>query len=474
MDTDVLGEIAAWLGGLDAAALRALLLENAARDDGFCARLQLRARAAVQPEFDALRALLLPSVSWSGYDAYGGGDDDALVERIEDAVAMLEARIDDGDPQLIGLIEEVIEAAEPALNDVHDSDDLFSAIHSLHALHLRACVALQPDAEELGRDLLARQLDDDWGYCADPAEDYAAALGEKGRAAYWQAVEEAWAALPVLGPADRDLPWDSRRRTLERIVEAYAEEAGDVDAAVRIIARNLSGDDRFLKLAKLCQAHGRLDEALRWAEEGLAAFDPVKAYPLVDLMIALLLEHGDDARAGEVAWERFMRKADSRAFRELMPVAERIGQRAALRDKAFALLWSRVRAEEEKPAETHYRWAERARDQVLEIHLEEDDAARVWEVFCGGPVSVKLWRRVAELRGRSHPDEAVAVYRRLLPHAVEAGTSRSRYEEAAEIVQAIGSLRAAQGKLPMFSAELTAIRLEWKRKRNFIKLLEGL
>ena len=57
MGTDVLDEIAVWLDGLDAAALRALLLEAAVRDDGFCQRLQLRAAVAAQPGLAQLRAL---------------------------------------------------------------------------------------------------------------------------------------------------------------------------------------------------------------------------------------------------------------------------------------------------------------------------------------------------------------------------------------------------------------------------------
>ena len=474
MKMNELDEIAAWLDGLDATALRALLLEAAGRDDELCQRLKVRAAAAAESGLEPLRALLLPSVTWQGYSLYGGDDEHALVGRIEDAAGVLEARIDDGDPQLIGLIEEVIAEAERAIAEIHDSDDLFSVIHSLHAIHLRACIALQPDEEALGRELLERQLNDDFGFWAEPVEDYAAALGDKGQAAYWLAVEEAWEALPVLTPADGALRRDTQRSTLERIMESRLKAGGNVDAAIRVMARNLAGYDRFLALASFCQSHGRLDEAQQWADQGLAAFDAVKAYPLVDFTIGLLLVRGDHARAEALAWERFARQPGSRAFRELMPVADSIGRRDALREKAFALLWSRVRAEEGKSVETRVRWADRARDHLLAIHLEEDDADAAWEVFRGGPVSVMLWRQVAELRGRSHPDEAIAVYRRLLPHAVEAGTSSSRYDEAAAIVRAIRSLRAAQGQLRIFGDELAEIRLEWKRKRNFMKLLEGL
>lgn len=74
MGTDVLGEIAAWLDVLDAAALR---------------------------------GLLLPSVSWRGYRGYG-----------DDAATVLEGCIPDGDSKLIGLIEEVIGEAARAIAEI--------------------------------------------------------------------------------------------------------------------------------------------------------------------------------------------------------------------------------------------------------------------------------------------------------------------------------------------------------------------
>ena len=169
----------------------AKMLGNTEPGDGALDIEALRAAVAAQPGLAQLRALLLPSVRWHGYSVYGDDDADALVGRIEDAVGMLEARISDGDPELIGLIEEVIGEAESAIAEIHDSDDLYTAVQALHSIHRRACIALRPDGEALGRELLDRQLDDGWGFRADPLEDYAAALGEKGRAAYWRAVEAA-------------------------------------------------------------------------------------------------------------------------------------------------------------------------------------------------------------------------------------------------------------------------------------------
>ncbi len=86
---------------------------------------------------------------------------------------------------------------------------------------------------------------------------------------------------------------------------------------------------------------------------------------------------------------------------------------------------------------------------------------------------MKLWQQVSAIRGRTHPDEAVALYRRLLPHVVEAEGPGARYDRAIEIVAAIRLLRLERGEVEKCEDELRSIRGEWKRTRNFMKRLEG-
>ena len=52
--------------------------------------------------------------------------------------------------------------------------------------------------------------------------------------------------------------------------------------------------------------------------------------------------------------------------------------------------------------------------------------------------------------------------------------SAYRYESAFRIVQSIGKLRKQQDRVAEFKQELARIRLEYKAKRNFIKLLSVL
>jgi hypothetical protein len=92
----------------------------------------------------------------------------------------------------------------------------------------------------------------------------------------------------------------------------------------------------------------------------------------------------------------------------------------------------------------------------------------------GGPTGSRLWEQCADLRGKTHPEDAIPLYFKLLPNAVNQGASNARYESAFRIVQSIGKLRKQQDRIAEFKQELARIRLEYKAKRNFIKLLSTL
>mgnify|MGYP001041349616 FL=1 len=75
---------------------------------------------------------------------------------------------------------------------------------------------------------------------------------------------------------------------------------------------------------------------------------------------------------------------------------------------------------------------------------------------------------------QTNHDEAIALYKRLPPHRIEGGSRGSDYGEAFAIVKKVRALRLAHKQLGMFGDELAEIRLEWKRKRNFMKLIDAL
>ena len=462
-----------YLDTVDATQLRALLLDAAANDPDLQARLHLRATAARRPPLHDLRKTVRKSLQ--PHDDWGWGDEHHFVRSVEDLALLFGHRIADEDPMPIELIEEAIVEAEKAVELFDETScELEESLRELHRVHLSVCEALRPDPAELGRSLFRRQLEDPWGYLTEMLPDYLALIGAAGETAYWQAVEAAWEGLPVLKPDERDTSNSGHRSTIESIMEARVAESGDLDAQIRVISRNLSSGRRFHALARLCRDNGNAERAIEWLEAGLAAFGPNENFGLEALGIELYLEVGNHSRAEAMAWGRFERRPGSNGFFELLQVAESLGRDKDLREKALGLLWARVAAQEARPAKRPGSWTILERDHLVEIFLQEGDADRAWETFRGGAVSVRHWQRLAEARAPTHHDEAVELYLRLLPHAVEEGTRNARYELAVDVVLAMRKLRLAHSEVERFQREATTIRQEWRRKRNFIAAIAGL
>src|SRR5271165_3068365 len=466
-------QIREYLETLDESALRGWLLEAADRDRGIRDKLLFSAKATARGDVASLRSVVRQATRVSGFiDWREAGD---YANRIADLAQMLEARIADGDPQLVEIIEQAIAQAEDALGNIDDSDgSVMPAIMELREVHERACNNLNPEPVELAERLFQFQTTGDWDTFRSVLPSYVRALGQSGLERYRELVEAAWKRFPALGPESSRTHFDSDRYRVEHAMEELVALSGDVNALVAVKARNLSSPHAFLEIARILKYHGRYDEALAWAEKGIAAFGSERVDELVQLLIDEHLRRGDAERVESLAWARFVRQPGSDAHFELLRVAKRIGRADELATRALQHLWQLVRAEEAPNAKRLPSWQPPVRSALVAIHLRQKEAEEAWEAFCGGPVDIRLWDKVAAVRGMTHPEEAIALYKKLLPHVVTAGTRGAQYGEAIEIVKAIQELRAVQKQYALFGQELADLRTTWKAKRNFMKLLATL
>jgi tetratricopeptide (TPR) repeat protein len=461
---------------LDVAALRKLVLEASRRDDVLREKLLMAATVAESKGLSALRKVVKQATRTNGFVEYreAGG----YASRLEDLAELLSQRIEDGQAELIEVIEEAIALAEDALQHVDDSGgEVMPAILGLRKVHLAACNALRPDPVALARRLYGFQMHGEWDTFHEVLPDYAEALGVEGLAAYRQQVEREWKALPTLGPEYFRSEWSTSRFRVESAMKDIARHTDDFELLVAVHAKNLSSPSCFLMLARLFRDQGRKDEALRWVEQGITAFPDERNDDLLSLAIELQLALGRHAEVERLAWQRFEKAPGCGPFFKLMKTAGLIDREAALRKRGLDLLWQKV-AEEESPDGLARRspWEKPHRGDIVSIFLHESDteAEAMWGAFCGGKVDVGLWASVADVRARTHHEEAIALLKRLLPHRVEGGSRGSHYGEAFAIVKKIRALRVTHGQLGMFGDELAEIRLKWKRKRNFMKLLDAL
>lgn len=464
----------AYIAGLDVAALRKLVLEATWRDDALREKLLMAATVAESTGISDLRKVVKQATRTNGFIEYREAGNYA--NRLEDLGQLLSQCIADGQPELIEVIEEAIALAEEALQQVDDSGgEVMPAILQLRKVHLAACNALHPDPVALAERLYGFQMDGQWDTFHELLPDYAEALGGEGLAAYRQRVERDWLALPALGPEHYRSDWSTQRFKVESAMKDIARCSDDFELLVAIQAKNLSSSSCFLALAGLFRDRGRKEEALHWVEQGIAAFPNERNDRLLSLAIELQLALGQHAEVERLAWRRLEQDPGCGPFFKLMEVADLIGREAALRKRALDFLWQKVAAEEAADSGVRRsQWDKPRRGDIVSIFLREGDAEAMWDVFSGGRVDVGLWEAVADTRGKTHHEEAISLYKRLLPHKVEGGSRGSHYGEAFAIVKKIRALRAGHKQLGMFGDELAEIRLEWKRKRNFMKLLDAL
>ena len=466
-------QIREYLETLDEIALRGWLIEAADRDRGIRDKLLFSAKAAARGDVASLNSVVRQATRASGFvDWREAGD---YADRLADLAQMLEARVADGDPKLVNIIEQAIAQAEDALGNIDDSDgSVMPAIMELREVHERACNNLNLDPVALAERLFRFQTTGDRDTFHSVLPSYERALGQSGFERYRELVEAAWKRFPALGPEAFRTHFDSGRHRVEHAMEELVALSGDVDALVAVKAHNLSSPHAFLELAGILKHHCRHDEALAWAEKGIAAFGSERLDDLVKFCIDEHLRRGDADSVESLAWQRFVRQPGSDAHFELVHVAKRIGRADELTTSALQHLWQLVRTEEAPNAKRLPSWQPPVRSALVAIHLRQKEADKAWEAFCGGPVDIRLWDKVAAVRGMTHPEEAVALYKKLLPHVVTAGTRGAQYGEAFEIVKAIQELRAAQKQNALFGQELADLRITWKAKRNFIKLLATL
>jgi hypothetical protein len=129
-----------------------------------------------------------------------------------------------------------------------------------------------------------------------------------GLAEYRRLAAEAWAKLPRRIP-DRDgrvVAGTGNYGTLRDMLDYFAAREGDVDARIALRTKDPSSSRSYVQLAEFCVAHGRKDDALRHAEEGLRLFEGGRPdLRLVFLVVDLLVEAGRADDAAARLWRAF-------------------------------------------------------------------------------------------------------------------------------------------------------------------------
>ena len=359
------------------------------------------------------------------------------------------------------LAERAIERIERALGDIDDSDgDCGGVLQRARDVHVAAARMVKPDAVRLARDLFDREIRGEYGTFDGAARLYADALGKEGLAEYRRLAITSWEKLPSRAgdrarQEEKEEGIDGDYDRLKDILDGFAERDGDLDARIALRSKDLSSSWRYLELAEFCRTHGRGEDALRWAEEGLWVFEDGRPdQRLVSFTAELLVEGGRGGDA-EAHFGRAFEKAPSQ---EIYARLRAIGGEAA-RDRVVTFLEARL--VDQAPA----RWLYPA-DLLVSILEQEKMFDAAWTVALEHGASLRVKEALAEASAATHPREALEVYAERVGQLIGNGSNQA-YAEAVALIARMATLRSAAEH----TAYLAEIKTRFGRKRNFMKLL---
>lgn len=468
-----LDDVRAWLMQQDKGALADLVMQQVAQDDALCRRLlmQVAGRDPKRLDLATYRRAIDDAVQVRGFVDYREAYDyargiDAAIDGIETLYKRGHAA------EAIDLTEHALAAVEKAIAHVDDSGgELVGILERLQALHHRACRKARPDPEMLARRLFEWELGTEWDVFHGAARTYADVFGKKGLAVYRELAEAQWRDVPVLGPGHDDRDRYGKRFRITQIMETLARQSGDVEALVAVKRRDLSSAWSYLQIARIYQEAGRHDAALEWAERGLEAF-PVRTDPRLREFLAEAYhrrKRHDEAMA--LIWAGFVERPCLQTYEGLLTHADRCRQRPSWRERALGHLRQAIaKASKARPVKA---WSPPRVDHSLlvQIFLWENDVEAAWAEANTGGCSEDLWLELAARREKTHPQDALPIYRRRIAPTLDR-TSNEAYREAVGLLRKVRGLMVQIGRGAEFARYLDEIRVEHKRKRNFIKLLD--
>ena len=439
---------------------------------------------------------------------------------------------------VVELTEYTLMKLERAIGEMDDSDGHMGEIlPDLQELHHRACEQAGEDPLTLAHRLFEWELKSDWDFFRDSAEIYADVLGPQGLAEYRRLAEAEWMHLPALVPGDNNHDSFGSRFRISSIMESLARQSGDYEILVAVKRHDLSHPYSFLEIAEIYQRAGKHDQALDWAERGMRAFPRVDSR-LSDFLADEYHRRGRHAEAIDLIWAQFVETPQLDTYQKLQThalmcnetsdtMSDKLqfvaddeetladGHKRAPTIKAAIMSASKLRTRTSRrghrqtevrrtppPNSEWSSWREKAlthlraitkaqmrpeqraqpkysgqhepdHSQLVEIFLWEKNYEEAWQEASAGGCSEYLWLQLADAIAKDHPERALPVYQELIPLTL-ALTNNAAYDETIKLLRKMGRAMAGLNRATEFDEYLIALRVEYKRKRNFIKLLDRL
>ncbi len=256
---------------------------------------------------------------------------------------------------------------------------------------------------------------------------------------------------------------------------AHAED--DIEKLVEIKTRDLSSQYKYYEIAGIYKANKQYDKALEWAERGVSDFPNAEKldWRLGEFLADEYHRRKRHDEAMQIIWKQFAENADLGNYNKLKEHADKVKPESTWqiwREKALEFIRQNIA---ERKRNKSGGWYLRPADNTLlvRIFLQENLPEEAWQEADKGGCSEELWLKLAKMREKEHPSDALKIYQeRIEPKIKE--TNNQAYEQAVMWVKEVKRLMTKLDRESEFEDYLVALRVNYKIKRNFIKLLDSI
>ena len=442
-----------WLETLSRDRLLTLLRERLAEDSGLRRRLEVRA-AAEQAEVDVagLRGQIMSLLDTAPHARYGHveyADVPGYTAQAGEAVEALRSLTAAGKAaQAAALAREAIGRVHSVYEQIDDSSGTVGEVAAdLEETHREACAAHDADPVETAEWLASHMLGD-WSHVPEiDLGDYWDLLGHAGRARF----------ADLVNARSRHSPSDWAVKYLK---QELARVEGDVDTLVTALAADLAPyGTRHLTIAGELDRAGRSAEALEWAERGLRDTTPPPFADdrLADYLAAWYERDGRLTEAVTVRRDRFRASPSLGRYQSLRTAAQKAGSWDADRATALNLLRDTPPQQGRGPL-------------LIDALIDDGDVEAAWRA-AEGRAGDRQWLALADLVREERPADALRVYQRAVEPRTRV-TGDDNYREIARLLLLARDCHRRLGTEDEFTAYLTALRADQRRKRNLMMILD--
>jgi len=374
---------------------------------------------------------------------------------------------------LVDLTEYFIVRLDKSLESVDDSSgEVGGVLRRLESLHLEACILAKPEPVELAERLFHYEMTLSFDSFYDSLNKYQDVFGESGCAHYRVLAEKQWEQIKPIKADDKNrTPDNGRRFRITKIMETLANMSGDINALVAIKSRDLSMPYHYLSIAEIFQKAGQIEHALEWAEKGLKEFPGRQDNRIRDFLAFEYIKCERTAEAEQLVWVQFEEKPELAQFCKLHDLGKNLGNWTSLRERALSSLESTVVIKANTITRWHPQPTQPDWSQRIEIAIWENDLETAWQFSQMGDCSRRTLLSLAEKLEKHQPNNAASLYCKIIPSIVDE-TNNQAYQEAIRYLEKLGGIFCSLNKTEELAKFVESLRIRFKAKRNFIKLLD--